>query len=69
LTEGQLAASQLELATVKQDLHRLNREREGDRAIINDLRRVDEDRDEEIEWEKGERRKVEEQKKLWWVSS
>lgn len=47
----------------------MNREREGDRAIINDLRRVDEDRDEEIEWEKGERRKVEEQKKLWWVSS
>lgn len=38
-----------------------------DRSVINDLRRIEEDREEEIEWEKGERRRVEEEKKLWWV--
>ncbi len=69
LTEQQLAASQLELAAAKQEVHRLNRERDGDRAIINDMRRVDEDRDEAIEWERGERRKMEEQKKLWYATS
>jgi len=65
LTEQQLNASQLELATAKQENSGLYKETEGDRATINDLRRVDKDRDEEIEWERGERRKMEEQKKLW----
>ena len=64
LTESQLAASQLELAAAKQEVHRLHREREGDRATINEMRRVEDDRDEEVEWERGERRKMEEQKRL-----
>ena len=65
LTEQHLASTSLELVIAKQEIHRLNRERDGDRATINDLRRLEEDRDEEIEWERGERRKMEEQKKLW----
>ncbi|ORY35668.1 hypothetical protein BCR39DRAFT_511403 [Naematelia encephala] len=64
LTESQLASAQLELAAVKQEAQRLSKERDGQRATINELRRVEEDREEEIEWEKGERRRVEEQKKL-----
>ncbi|KAK4688628.1 hypothetical protein P7C73_g1473, partial [Tremellales sp. Uapishka_1] len=64
LTEEQLADAQLELAASRQDITRLVKEREGDRATINDLRRVEEDREEEVEWERGERRKMEEQKKL-----
>lgn len=62
-----MAATQLELAGVKQERQRLYKEREGDRATINELRRVEEDRDEEMEWERGERRKLEEQKKLWYA--
>ena len=65
LTESALESSQLELAASKQEIHRLNRQRESDQAIINELKRVENDREEEIEWEKGERRKAEEQKKLW----
>jgi hypothetical protein len=45
----------------------LGKEREGDRAIINELRRGDEEREEEIAWERGERRKAEELKRLWYV--
>jgi hypothetical protein len=37
----------LELASCKQEIARLGREREGDRAIINELRRGDEERGEE----------------------
>ena len=65
LTESALSAAQLELASAKQENQRLYRERDGDRAIINDLRRIEEDREEEISWEKGERRKAEEMKRLW----
>jgi hypothetical protein len=65
LTEQQLHASQLELAATKQEVGRLGRERENQRGVVNDLRRVEEDWEEEIEWERGERRRVEEQKRLW----
>lgn len=65
LTESQLTAASLELATAQQEIVRLNKEREGDRATINELKRIEEDREEEIEWERAERRKAEEQKKLW----
>jgi hypothetical protein len=65
LTEQALQSSQLELASCKQEIARLGREREGDRAIINELRRGDEEREEEIAWERGERRKAEELKRLW----
>ncbi|KAK8850404.1 hypothetical protein IAR55_004322 [Kwoniella newhampshirensis] len=64
LAESQLSSVQHELATAEQAVERLMKEREGDRATINELRRVEEDREEEIEWERGERKKVEEQKKL-----
>ncbi|WWD20586.1 hypothetical protein CI109_105062 [Kwoniella shandongensis] len=64
LTESQLSSVQHELATAQQTVERLMKEREGDRAVINELKRVEEDREEEIEWERGERKKVEEQKKL-----
>lgn len=69
LTEQTLQSSQLELASCKQEIARLGREREGDRAIINELRRGDEEREEEIAWERGERRKAEELKRLWYVPS
>lgn len=65
LTESQLAAVTLELASAKQEIQRLGKEREADKATINELRRVEDDREEEIEWERAERRKAEEQKKLW----
>lgn len=68
LTEQSLASCQLELASCKQEIVRLGREREGDRAIINELRRAEEEKLEELEWERGERRKAEELKKLWYVS-
>jgi hypothetical protein len=45
----------------------LNKEREGDRATINELRRGDEEREEEIAWERGERRKAEALKRLWYI--
>jgi chromosome segregation ATPase len=65
LTEQALSSAQLELASCTQEIGRLNREREGDRAIINELRRGDEEREEEIAWERGERRKAEALKRLW----
>ncbi|OCF43652.1 hypothetical protein I317_02544 [Kwoniella heveanensis CBS 569] len=64
LTESQLASVSLDLSKAQQEVQRLTREREGDRAVLNELRRIEEDREEELEWEKGERRKAEEQKKL-----
>ena len=67
MTEEKLEAAQLELASTKQEVSRLNKERVLDRATINELRRIEDDRDEEIEWERGERRRMEEQKKLWYV--
>jgi hypothetical protein len=42
----------------------LRKEREGDRGVINELRREREEWEEAVGWEKGERRKVEEQKNL-----
>lgn len=45
----------------------MGKEREGDRAIINELRRGEEERMEELEWERGERKKAEELKRLWYV--
>jgi len=65
LTESQLSAQSLELASAQQEIARFTKDREGDRATINDLRRIEEDREEEIEWEKAARQKAEEQKKLW----
>jgi len=65
LTVSQLSAQSLELASARQEIARLTKEREGDRGIINDFRMIEEDREEEIEWEKAARRKAEEQKKLW----
>ncbi|WVQ85886.1 hypothetical protein IAT38_008054 [Cryptococcus sp. DSM 104549] len=64
LTEAQLASTRLELAAAQQEVQRLIREKESDRAVLNELRRVEEDREEEIEWERSERREAEEQKKL-----
>jgi len=58
----------LELASCKQEISRLGKEREGDRAIINELRRGEEEREEEIAWERGERRKAEELNRLWYVA-
>lgn len=62
--ESQLAENSLQLAQAQQEIQRLLKEREGDRAVINELQRVEDEREEEIEWERSERRKVEEQKKL-----
>lgn len=42
----------------------MTRERDAERVVLIELRRVEEDREEEVQWEKGERRRVEEQKKL-----
>ena len=67
LTESQLAAVTLELASAKQEIIRVNKEKDAEKAIVNELRRVEDDREEEIEWERAERRKAEEQKKLWYV--
>ncbi|WVF68027.1 hypothetical protein IAT40_002789 [Kwoniella sp. CBS 6097] len=64
LTESQLASVSLDFSKAQQEVQRLTREREGDRAVLNELKRIEEDREEELEWEKGERRKAEEQKKL-----
>jgi hypothetical protein len=63
-TEQQLASVSLELASVKQELARAQRERDGEHAMLVELRRVEEDREEEVQWERGERKRVEEQKKL-----
>ncbi|WVW81005.1 hypothetical protein I302_102996 [Kwoniella bestiolae CBS 10118] len=64
LTETELSSTKLELSKLQLELQRVNKERDGDRAIINELRRTEEDREEELEWEKGERKKAEEMKKL-----
>nr|XP_019000654.1 uncharacterized protein I203_06699 [Kwoniella mangroviensis CBS 8507]OCF64115.1 hypothetical protein I203_06699 [Kwoniella mangroviensis CBS 8507] len=64
LTETELSSTKSELSKAHLELQRIKQEREGDRAIINELRRVEEDREEELEWEKGERKKMEEMKKL-----
>ncbi|KAL7424091.1 hypothetical protein Q5752_001676 [Cryptotrichosporon argae] len=64
LTEATLAAAQLELAAAKQEIFRLGKAREADAYAISELRRVEDDRLEEVEWERAERRKVEEQKRL-----
>jgi hypothetical protein len=65
ITETSLLGCKLELAAARQELERMGKEREGDRASINEFRRVEEEREEELVWERGERRKAEEQKKLW----
>lgn len=65
ITEESFSASKLELAAARQEIGRLGKERERDRAQINEFRRVEEEREEELVWERGERRKAEEQKKLW----
>ena len=67
LTEQALKSTQLEMASCTQENTRLGKEREGDRAIINELRRGEEERMEELEWERGERKKAEELKRLWYV--
>ncbi|WWC72452.1 uncharacterized protein I206_106414 [Kwoniella pini CBS 10737] len=64
LTESELNSTKLDLAKANSEIERLTKEREGDRSTINELRRIEDDREEELEWEKGERRKLEEQKKL-----
>ena len=65
LTEFALESSQLELVASKQEAQRLNEACELRQASLNELRRVEDEREEEIEWERGERRKAVEQKKLW----
>lgn len=67
VTESTLSQTKLELAAAQQEIGRLGKEREGDRATINEFRRVEEEREAELIWERGERRKLEEQKKLWLV--
>lgn len=54
----------LELASTKQELQRAQREREGERAVLVELRRIEEDREEECQFERSERKRIEEQKKL-----
>lgn len=54
----------LELAAARHELGRTQKERDSERAALLDLKRVDEDREEEVAWEKAQRRRVEEQKKL-----
>lgn len=66
-TEANLQSSQLELAAAKQEVSRLIREREDDNAKLNELRRREGEWEEELLWEKTEKRKAEEQKKLWCV--
>jgi DNA repair exonuclease SbcCD ATPase subunit len=66
-TEQNLHSSQLELASAKQEIQRLTQEREDDRAKLNELRRREGEWEEEMLWEKTEKRKAEEQKKLWCV--
>lgn len=64
VTEESLSACKLELASARQETTRLDKEREADRAAINEFRRVEDEREEELVWERGERRTAEEQKKL-----
>ncbi|WOO79476.1 uncharacterized protein LOC62_02G002998 [Vanrija pseudolonga] len=63
-TEAQLAATALELSAAKQELHASHRAREKERAAALELERIEEDREDEIVWERNERRRIEEQKKL-----
>lgn len=64
-TEQQLASCTLELASTRQELARTQRERDDDRTHLVELRRVEADREEELAWERSEKRRFEEQKKLW----
>ena len=64
-TEQNLQSSQLELAAARQEIQRLTLEKEDDRAKLNELRRREGEWEEEMLWEKTEKRKAEEQKKLW----
>ncbi|WWC92135.1 uncharacterized protein L201_007089 [Kwoniella dendrophila CBS 6074] len=64
LTENELSITKLDYNKLKIDFEKLKKEREGDRSVINELKRIEDDREEELEWEKGERKKLEEQKKL-----
>lgn len=43
---------------------RLKKERDGERATVIELRRRSEEWEDEMAWEKGARRKAEEEKKL-----
>ncbi|BEI80161.1 hypothetical protein CcaverHIS002_0106900 [Cutaneotrichosporon cavernicola] len=63
-TEQKLSASTLELASTQQELQRVQKRADGDRAALTELRRVEDDREEELEWERSERKRIEEQKKL-----
>lgn len=63
-TEQQLASASLELAHTRQELQRTVKERDHERAQVAELRRVEDDREEEIAWERSERRRFEEQKNL-----
>lgn len=65
ITEESLAGCKLELAAARQEIGRLGKERERDRAQINECRRSEEEREEELVWERGERKKAEQQKQLW----
>ncbi|ORX41163.1 hypothetical protein BD324DRAFT_654716 [Kockovaella imperatae] len=64
LTEAALGSTQLELAASKQEIQRLVRDRDADLRALNEVRRVELEKEEALEWERGERRRVEEQKKL-----
>ena len=64
-TEQNLQSSQVELAAARQEIQRLTLEKEDDRAKLNELRRREGEWEEEMLWEKTEKRKAEEQKKLW----
>ncbi|EJT50787.1 hypothetical protein A1Q1_08045 [Trichosporon asahii var. asahii CBS 2479] len=63
-TEQQLRSVTLELASSKQELGRVLKEKEHEKALLNELRVGEEDREEEVAWERGERKRMEEQKKL-----
>lgn len=64
LTESTLAGAQLELAQTRQEVVRLKKERDGERATVVELRRRSEEWEDEMAWEKGARREAEEEKKL-----
>jgi hypothetical protein len=67
LTETSLASASHELADAKAEILRLQKEKEADRAVLNDLRRIEEDREEEVDWERKEKKRAVEEKKLWYV--
>lgn len=68
LTEQKLGSTLLELAGERHEVVRLSKAREEDRAVINELRRREGEWEEELSWERGEKRRAEEQKKLWYVA-